>query len=95
MCFHQKHLLKYFVPMSKKLIPELDIRKAIASHLSECCDVMDDYTFADILYSVLRKVKPASISVSWVRDVSDDRIFSVVDGLIAEEEELRKERKKK
>lgn len=76
--------------MTRRPIPELDIRKAIASHLSESCDIMHDYSFADILYSVLRKVKPPGIRTSWIRDVSDDRIYSVLDSIIEEESELRK-----
>lgn len=78
--------------MARKKVPEIDMRKAIVSSLSESCDIMSDFSFADILYSVLRQVKPPGIRTSWIRDVSDERIFSVLDGIIAEEYQLRKEK---
>lgn len=77
----------------EKIIPELDRRKAIISLLSEACDVMPECSFSEILYSVLRKIKPPGTKVGWTLDVKDESIFSVVDSLIIEELEIRKEEK--
>lgn len=79
---------------SEKKVPELDRRKAVVSLLSEACDVMPECSFSEILYSVLRKIKPAGTKVGWVLDVKDCSIFSVVDSLIIEEISIRNEEKK-
>lgn len=71
--------------MANNRIPELNRRRAIISSLVEALSIMPDYSFAEILYSVLRKLKPSSVKVGWLRDVTDDIIFSAIDDVIEEE----------
>lgn len=71
--------------MSNNRIPELDRRRAIISSLVEALGKMPDYSFAEIMYSVLRKLKPSGVKVGWLRDVTDERIFSAIDDVIEEE----------
>lgn len=76
-------------------IPKIDKRKAIVSQLSEACDIMPGYSFAEILYSALRKVKPKGTSVGWILEVKDSSIFSAVDSIIEEEIEIKEDGKKR
>lgn len=68
-----------------KKVPQLDRRVAIVGLMQEALGVMDDYSFCEVLYSVLRKVKPDGTSVGWVRDVKDEDFYSAIDLVIEEE----------
>lgn len=63
----------------------LNKKKAVLNLIDEACTELPDYSLCDILYSALRKLKPNGISVSWIRDVGDDKLFSAIDNVIIEE----------
>lgn len=66
-------------------IQTLNKKKATLNLIDEACTALPDYSLCDILYSALRKLKPKEISVSWIRDIGDDKLFSAIDNVIIEE----------
>lgn len=63
-----------------------DKRKVIFVFLENACDDFPDYSTGDILYTVLRHLaKDNGQSLSFLRAISDEKLFKEIDYRIFEE----------
>lgn len=72
---------------ARRKTTQVNRRKAIINLLNEACETLPDYPLCDIMYSALRKLKPEGQSISWIRDVGDDKLYSAIDNVITTEVE--------
>lgn len=54
--------------------------------LKEFTDITEEYTFGEILYSILRKVnKPTEVSNHWMTQVTDEEYYQAIEKAVKEE----------
>lgn len=67
-------------------VPKEDKRSLCAVMLGEACRDFPEYSFGDILYTVLRKMAYKNgCSVSFLREVPDDEMLMEIDRLLGAE----------
>ncbi len=69
----------------------MDIKPMLLKRLGELNGVCNDYTFTEILFTIMNKLKPKGESVKWILELDDNDIYTSLEKSIKKEKEIREE----
>jgi len=67
-------------------------KEIAALKLREFLDISSEYSFGEVLYSVLRKIeKPKNCNVGFIKDLDDEIFYAAIEKAIKEEKQEQAE----
>ena len=63
------------------------IQLLLIEKITELHNILPDYSMGELLYSILRPIKPEETTIGWIREIKDPTFMKAFEKIIKNEKE--------